>query len=223
MGKKRTINLKRLKRRNDRGTTLVEMIACFALLGFFMACAAVLISNITSTYYTTKGEVYSREVADIVLEKIVSEVDGAEFPTDPSLYPSIAADHLSIDLCDKTDTHIIIRRNDNNNKLEIYYYEIGNPGDENHRNESNWYFDDSVYNGFAVKGLRFYRGGDSIDSSLAAKYGLAGIDLSEYNDDVVLVLMEMHSEKYGDYYFYRFIKMYNSPGSGGTGSGGSGN
>ena len=210
MEKRRTANLRRSKRRNDQGTTLVEMIACFALLGIFMACATVLISNITSAYYTTKGEIYSREVANIVLEKIASEVDGAEFPTDPTLYPSVAADHLSIDLCDKTDTHIIIRRNDAD-KLEIYYYEIGSPGGENYRSESNWYFDDSVYNGFFVDDLKFYRGGDTIDASLAADYGLTGIDLSDYKDDVVLVLLKMHSEKYGVYYYHKFIRMYNAP------------
>ena len=201
------------RRRNDRGTTLVEMIVCFALLGIFMVSAAALISTVTSTYYRVRGEIYSREVSDIVLGKIASEIDGAKFfETDTDLNPKVSADNKSIDLCDKTDTYLNISRN-NNDKLEIKYYAInGSVKKEDDREESYWYYDDSVYNGFKVTDLLFYRGKtDSLVAEVAETYGLSGVSMSVYNDDVVLVLLKMEHERYGVYYFYRFVKMYNSP------------
>lgn len=202
------------RKRKDHGATLIEMIVCFALLGIFMACASALITSITSIYYSIRGEIYSREVSDIVMEKIVSELDGAKYTkeTEPGVdygNPKISADHKSIDLYDKTDTRVILRKN-NKDKLEIYYYPIQyEPGSADNRNATNWYFDDSVYNGFFVADLAFYRGGDSITAEVSTEYGLGSIDMNDYGDNVVLVLLKMNSEKYGVYHYHRFVRMAN--------------
>lgn len=206
---------------NNQGTTFVEMIVCFALLAIFLACAAALISNITMIYYNIKGEIYSREVSDIVMEKIVSEVDGAEYfrPTSTSVgtNPKVSTDHKSIDLFDKTDTSVSVSAK--NNKLVIHYYPIvykvnGADDDILSREATDWYFDDSVYNGFEISELSFYQGGataSSPSSNEAKKYGLSGLDMSNYGSNIILVLLKMDSERYGEFYFYRFVKMYNIP------------
>lgn len=198
----------------NRGTTLIEMVVCFALLGVFMACAAALISSITSIYYRVKGEISAREVSDIVIEKIVSEVDGAEYFDEAGAAipnPVISADHKTIDLHDKTDTHVLLRERDS--KLEVYYYPIkyNDPNDKNNRDESIWSFDESLYNGFTITDLRFYRGGDTIADTDMTTFDVGGINMSEYGYNIVLVLMKMKSEKYGYYTFYRFVRMYNIP------------
>ena len=106
--KKKFLNDRKIHcKKDNQGSTLVEMIVCFALLGIFMACAAALITSITSIYYTIKGEIYSREVSDIVMTKIVSEIDGAMyFEKLPTANPTISEDHKSIAFSDKTDTRV---------------------------------------------------------------------------------------------------------------------
>ena len=192
---------------------MVEMIVCFALLGIFMACAASLISSITTIYYQIKGEIYSREVSDIVLGKIVSEIDGAEYGKPVS----VTEDHEVIDLYDKTGTRVALKLDDESDRgLVVYYYGIehyksGALDEEKSRNETDWCFDAAVYNGFNVTELLFYRGGESLkdnDSQTVEQYGLTGLDMSSYGTDVVLVLLKMRSEKYGEYRYYRFVHMY---------------
>ena len=57
----------------NAGTTLIEMIVCFALLAIFVTAAASIIASTTNLYYQVKGETYSGQVSDILLEKILEE------------------------------------------------------------------------------------------------------------------------------------------------------
>ena len=47
-------------------------------------------------------------------------------------------------------------------------------------------------------------------SSKVAEYGMntSGV---QYGDDVVVVFLKLSSAQYGDYYFYRVVKMYYVP------------
>ena len=68
-----------------------------------------------------------------------------------------------------------------------------------------------------MKDLMFFRGKmdvssfGSLDVSIKEKYGIMGIDMNDYGTDVILVLVEMESPKYGKYYYHRFVRMYNVP------------
>ena len=206
--------------KNNRGSTLVEMIVCFALLSIFLACAATMISNVTMIYYSVKGEIYAREVSDIVLGKIESEIDGALFfkPEEYGEDPSVAADNKSILLYDKTYTQVKMFK-DGNKGLNVQYQGFehsinGTPIDDESREKTDWYFDKAMYNGYRIVDLSFYRGGTTITSLSAddkKNYGITDIDMKDYGSDIILVLMEMNSDRYGEYYFYRFVKMYNMP------------
>ena len=68
----------------NAGTTLVEMIVCFALLAIFVTAAASIIASTTNLYYQVKGETYSGQVSDILTEKIASTVEGAKCGNDYS-------------------------------------------------------------------------------------------------------------------------------------------
>ena len=204
----------RKRKDNNHGTTLIEMVVCFALLGIFMACAAALISSITQIYYSIKGEMGSREVSDIVMDRIVSEIDGAKYFGSSEAHaddnPTISADEIT--LCDKTDTRVSLSMDDG--KLIVHYFEKvvdGSIGSPNSRYATDWSFDDSFYKGFYLTNLSFYRGGGTTPSNLN-EYGLADVNLSQYPTNVVLVLMEMKNDRYsGVYRYYRFITMYNVP------------
>ena len=201
-------------KRDNRGTTIVEMIVCFALLAIFMGCAAAMITTITNLYYQVKGEIYAREISNIVMEKISSELDGAEYFGENSLDNPIIIDNSSISLYDKTDTELTVGTDEG--KLVVTYSDIevkknGLRDDAESRYETDWKFDDQVYNGFSISEVKIYQGGKAITESIDTKYRLSGLDMTGYDNNVVLVLLKMNSPRYGDYYYYRLIKMYNVP------------
>ena len=212
---------------NNRGITLVEMLVCFVMLAIFIVAASSLITTITGLYFSIKGEISEREVSDIIFEKAASEIDGSLYfdasDTSGGTNLQIASDHTSVDLYDKTNTHVKLGKE--NDKFNIYYYKIevkdsdGNVSEES-RNETNWYFDDKMYNGFKVSDIRFYKGGEAVAINEASNYGLSGVNLSEYDDNIILITLHLNSGRYGDYYSYRFVKMYNaesgSPAGGGS-------
>ena len=200
--------------RNNAGSTLVEMVVCFALLGIFMACASTLIAGIANIYYDVQGETFERQVADIVMGKIESEIDGALFFEENSKNPSISNNN-SISLYDKTYTYVTLCRSDDK-KLQVKYSAIvyeneGVLDTTKSLNATTWQFDDSVYKGFMIEELYFYKKGDTIDSTVKTNFGLSDNNLDAYGDDVVLVLLHLKSDRYGDYYNKRYVKMYNVP------------
>ena len=223
---------------NSRGMTLVEMIVCFALLGIFLIAACAFISTITNIFYQVKGETYSRQVSDIILGKIESELDGAEYdagvanPKFGTEEVTVGAGTVNVDyieLFDKTDTHVAISHDPKKKALKIHYYPIEyvDPAKASlNRVETDWYFDESVYNGFKIEDMKMIRGdqlytllaeGDSSPYQLS-KYGIDNVSAGEYPENVVVVLLHLNHYTYGDYYTYRFVRMHNLPETGAWGS-----
>ena len=216
----------------NKGSTLIEMLVCFALLGIFMSAAAVVIANVTNVFFDVKGQSYGRQVADIVLGKITGEIEGAKISTAPGSYgqPLIyqtpadaAANNVSgfkIDLYDRTDTHIQMYAEDG--VLKIRYFEINPPKPKStpeyqagHRDEVIWTFDEAVYQGYKIKSLRFVpanmgrAANETIDSTIEdAAYDYT-YEEDEYPGNVVGVYLTLESPQYGEFYAYRYIKMYN--------------
>ena len=218
-------------RKNNRGTTLVEMIVAFALLAVFLASAASIIGTVSTMYYQIKSETYSKQVSDIILEKLSSEISGAMYFTHTDIGNPIILDEegeisetgigKTIELYDKTNTHISISADTDAGILLLHYYEI----DISHKiddelveinyGEKNWGFQDSIYNEYRIADLTFVRGDSLGDFTEIGKYGLSSS--GSYGNDVIVVFLKLHSTKYEDYYTYRFIKMYNVPAAPTTG------
>ena len=222
--------------KDHRGTTLVELIVCFALMGIFMSAAAVVISNITNIYYDVKGETYARQVSDIILKRIAGEIEGANISLDnPDSYPviyrsakDVSNDNRSgekIELYDRTNTLVQIYGEDG--LLKIRYLPINpdmDPSDPDyatkHFDETIWTYDEKMYLGFTVKEIRFVPAQQNdVDSMRQNEQGqyyqatfdeMAGNEVShEYPVNVIGVYLTLHSPKYGDFYTYRYMRMYN--------------
>lgn len=201
---------------NNKGMTLIEMIVSFALLAIFLVSAAAIIGTMTSMYFEIKRENYSRQVTDIILEKVESEIDGAEYKKEAvsenlRIQSSTGADTGgsldtgdTIILSDKTGTKVKVYAD--SGELIVYYYPIGDS-----YSATNWKFDKSVYNSFKVEELLFVKGDKISGFGRAAEFGLT--NPGTYGKDIVVVFLKVHSPEYGDYYAYRFVKMYNYTGS----------
>ncbi len=203
---------------DNKGMTLVEMIVSFMLLSIFVVMSTIIISNIVALHYRVRGESYARQVGDIVMKKITSEISGAEYFGDASLDPVIY--RRSIDgssdkaydfaLVDSTDTHVKIYAKDG--ILRIYYYPIDDDNlPSNSRSAVEWTFDEKMYNGYELVSLDFAQANSSINESLAEKYDIGDVNKDDYPSNVIAVYMKLKSGKYGTFNICRYVKMYNAP------------
>ena len=200
----------------NKGTTIIEMVVCFALLSIFISSAAMIITSVTNLYYQVKGETFSNQVSDIIMERIAKEVEGAKYD---DTYDFAAGGNPVIDdkgdyitLYNRSDTKVKIFAKDE--ELMVEYAEIQNSNPSKAREATVWKYDDGVYNQYRIKQLRFVPG-DKI--SLAGSYGINlsdyGVNAAdlEYNQNVVVVFLTINSPRYGTYRTFRPIKMYYVP------------
>ena len=215
------------RKKNNRGTTLVEMVVSFALLSIFVSVSAVVISNVTNLYYHVRGEAYARQVGDILVEKISSEIATAQYSSkNSSVNPCIYTETVfsedtsedisgnSIMVVDDTGTRIRIFASEDEGILKIYYYPIvdetvaGNAADFE---AVYWTFDKSIYNGYAIESLEFAPANSVLNDSLASKYEIYDVSHTDYNSDIVAVYMKLKSDRYGQFNICRFVRLCNQP------------
>ena len=171
------------KKFNNKGMTLVEMIATFALMGLFMVAATRVISYTTSIYYNVKGATYGIEVTNAVASKIVGQLEGAKGLNTPTV--TKVDDNIDqIYFTDATGSDVTVSVIDD--YLNIKYDAV--TGGTVAYEEVNWRFDSKVYMGYNVKELHFENPGD------------------EYPPNVVRMVVIVHSPKYGDFQSQYFIK-----------------
>lgn len=63
---------------DNRGTTLVEMIVTFALVGIFLAAAVSVISSAVVMHSELTGAMYAQNVGELLLDKITGELAAAQ-------------------------------------------------------------------------------------------------------------------------------------------------
>lgn len=200
--------------RSNKGMTLVEMVVCFALLAIFVTTATMIITSVTNNYYYTKGQTYARQVADIVMTKIESEMSGAKGDSESIPYITSVAPDASeesevveneeklsggnaMDLYDRTDTHI--RLFAAGGVLHVYYYDIDYDDKTTNYNSTFWEFDKKVYNGYKITELTFSKLPQESEGERIYPYNVIKVD------------MTLHHGRYGDFSFTEYIKMYNLP------------
>ncbi len=215
---------KRISLLNNQGTTLIEMLVCFIMLAIFMVAAFSIITHITKLYYQVKGETYGKQVSDIILERIQAEIEGAKLDNGDVILigdgnTEGTADTkagTNITLYDKTNTKVMLfyekaDASTIDKVFKVKYYGFTDASDSNKsRMDNTWQFDKKMYNGYKVEDIRFIRGdalGEGTNGTLAGTYGIT--DTSGYGEDTIVVLLDISSDRYGDYKTYRFIRMYN--------------
>ena len=218
------MNNRKLHNRSNAGMTMIEMVISFMLLSLFVSAAAVVIFNVTNLYYHVRSENYARQVADVVVNKISSEITGAKYNKDfksnrPIIYTNSAtvenithekADGSAIELYDRTDTRILIYAN--NGILRVYYYEIEDAENEdNYRAATYWNYDRSIYNNYRMESLDFAQAGSDRNKTLAEAYGLEDVTPEDYADNVIAVYIRMVSPQYGPFTICRYVRIYNAP------------
>lgn len=190
---------------NNKGMTLVEMLATFALLGLFMVAATRVIAYVMGIYYAAKGNTYGLEVTNMISNKIVGQLEGAStinsFERDlngtktPWKTPLITDSSDGLDVIkfvDSTGSVVTFSVPSTTQVLNINYAETQNYNAETGEGyaETNWYFDPAAYMGYTIYKFDFTDPGDA------------------YPDNVIKLDLGVTSPKYGEFDTSYYIKCY---------------
>lgn len=195
---------------NNKGMTLVEMLATFALLGLFMVAATRVIAYIMGIYYAAKGNTYGLEVTNMISNKIVGQLEGASninsFEYDDngiSMTTSgpIVFNKGDIDVIkfvDSTGSVVTFSVPNTTQVLNINYAQTQNYDAETGEGyaETNWYFDPAAYMGYTINKFNFVQLYDGNEAN------------PEYPKNVIKLELEVSSPKYGDFESNYYIKCY---------------
>ncbi len=199
--------------REQRGTTLVELIVTFALIGLFMAAASVMMT--TSLRLFTRMQATSRAVtvSDMILDKVAGEISAAVLPVG-----SPGADDYYFWLESSENGNWVAFKNRLGSPVAIFaaprdgaagnadagslgsgelfvrYYELVN-GEHVLRKqpEVDWRYDDQVYMGYRITKLSFSQ------ADRGEKPGVIKIDLTL-----------KHEATGFEYSAHRFARVYNA-------------
>lgn len=179
---------------NNKGVTLVELIVSFTLLAIFMVAAMRVISYTVNIYHAAKGATYGLEVANMVGNKIVGQIEGAKAAKEP-VVTTTADGNNAISFIDATGSEVTVCTADvsvngeSKKYMNIHYDEV-TEGSVKY-DAVDWQFDSKAYMGYTVKKLSFEKLNEN------------------YSDNVTRMTLELYSDRYGDYSTEYFIKCSN--------------
>ena len=150
-------------RRNNKGTTLAEMIVTFALIGIFMASAAAVISSAILMHSEITGVMYAQSVGEMVLDKVAGELAAAKNPEAGSIMiregkslEGEAGDQVSYQDRDGRAAQIDVE----DGLLNIHYWQhvtIQDNGEVITQPEQDFRMDEKVYMGYRITEFKVER------------------------------------------------------------------
>lgn len=155
-----------MMRRDDRGTTLAEMIVTFALIGIFLLAAAGIISSAVILHGSLSETMYAQSVGGILMDKVTGEIAAAQPKGSKALLigeGETAGGTLGEGVAfydregNKTCCFIrdgrLIFSYEESVKVDLYGEVLVEP-------EREWMLDDKAYMGYQITDMQFARAGD---------------------------------------------------------------
>lgn len=146
-------------RRNNRGTTLAEMIVTFALVGIFMVSAAAVISSAILMHSELSAVMYAESVGEMLLDKVTGELSGAQNKGSQSMKLTEAAgtgettgDRVAFYDRDGRETELYVK----DGRLILHYgaqVTVADNGEVLTSPEQDWQFDDKAYMGYRIRDI----------------------------------------------------------------------
>lgn len=201
--------LRKIRRKlNNSGTTLVELMVTFALLGMLMVQASYVISSITSAYYQIKGNDIGMQVANVVMTKISGQLENARnvvIVSEDYMEPGgeavtgtliLAGDAAEFRNGNGSHVKLCLEGDEDRKYLSLHYYEVASVNEETGEEEQvykavDWKYDSAMYMGYHIRNLQF---------------AMAG---TEYDSNVIRVTLELESPQYGEYRTEQLMRCYN--------------
>lgn len=203
--------LRRRKHFGKAGTTLVELIVTFALIGIFMTAAASMLTSSLRLFTRMQSTSRAILVSDNLLDKITGEIsaaktfnsnseqDGYYFWLEPGVeqsrwivFQNRNASPIALFASESTATGKADTAAMGEGQLFLKYYKISGAEEYRDQEEIDWHYDSRIYMGYKISDLHF------------------SIEDPEDHPDVVRVDMTLTHTKTGfTYESFRYARCYN--------------
>lgn len=136
-------------RKNQKGTTMVEMIVTFGLLSIFLTASVMLVANYANIQAKISGQISAENVSEMVLNTIEGELSKAtELFGTGNKFIQVSEDVvfgkvIEFSNKDKYKSKMFIK----DGMLEIDYFRRADIVMDSSTVVSRWYFDEKVYMG----------------------------------------------------------------------------
>lgn len=153
---------------NRRGTTLVEVMVTFALIGLFLLAATTAVSAAMNTFYRMEAISRAIVVSDTILDKAEGELSGAMADgASLCLGGTSDGDGWWSTICFYTANGSPVRMQsedtgDGKGRFSFYYYPVQDTSSTNisgntsgNTSGTDWTFDEKLYQGFWITQLSF--------------------------------------------------------------------
>jgi hypothetical protein len=211
------------KKFNNKGMTLVELIATFALLSLFTVAAANIIFKTMSVYYQARGTSYGMQVSQLVASKIVGMVEGAQNVTSLEYTDDISNVDIvydtavlitdqdtgearldSIDFTDETGSRVCIttKSEEGKNYLCIHYYPVADGAKKYDEAADRYYYEEQLYKAVDWE----------FDNKAYLGYSIKSLTFEKpegFPGNVIKLGLTVVSDKYGEYSTTKYIELYN--------------
>ena len=154
-------------RRNNKGTTLAEMIVTFALVGIFLVSASGIISSAVLVHGELTATMYAQSVGEMLLDKITGELCAASntgsdamIITERTEQENYSGNEVAYYDRDGRAARILVE----DGLLVIHYDELVRVQDDGEvltLAEQDWKLDGKAYMGYRISELQIERLNDS--------------------------------------------------------------
>ena len=187
---KREKQQKKIRKWNNRGITLVELVVTFALISLFTLATCQIAVRAIGVYQQFRAVQTGNQVAELLLEKIEGVLSGAQAVSSVGsgqMALTIAEDGTAVELTDRDWNRVVVTAGalpDRKRGLILHYGGNGDAGED-------WYFDSEAYQGYEVTTFSITQAGDG------------------YPDNVLRVAMTLEQKNYGCFQTERYVDCYN--------------
>ena len=161
--------------KSKKGVTMVEMVVTIVLTGILFTMACSMLISWVKVYDELKTTEQAEQLADTLMNKISGEIAGAQTGNIVDAGSAgagestrkairISTDNQSIELYDRTGSHITIGTTERRPKdgggreLNIHYEAVKNPDpkiSENIYDEIDWKYSTKMYMKYSIESLKF--------------------------------------------------------------------
>ena len=174
--------------RNNKGTSMVEMLICFLLLSILMVSASQMIASAMKTYSNSKKGITGREVADLLADHIEGVIEKADAEKGIQV-----VNNDKINLTDNEGRKVLICV-DGDGYLDLVYGKF---------QDEHWRFDESLYRGYSITSMQIYsvEPADPADADPSLVY----IRRTDYRPGTFRLVLKLNNPKTGTYEAVRYI------------------
>lgn len=215
----------KLNKEKNKGTTIVELVVTFALLGIFMVAAMRVIFSTMDTYYQVRSESYGIQISSMLADKIRGELENALVTVQKSDFLQgadgknlsggvmLAKDGSFIEFTNTNGSHVVL-------KLDKLKSRVGEDGTIMEAETDELYLTEYFYavnsidtdddgNDIIIEEYKAVDWQFALDMYMGYSVQSLNFEQLEDNKNIIRVDITISSPRYGSYTTTEYVALYN--------------